>query len=134
MPKLYKTTYTYQDSNLCKITAVAINPGGLVDSRSFLFNTPTSFRYKQTFFYKPMLPLLRILAGPTIRTAAPAGMDVAEMALSPKFAGERGFFTMLDKDESSPDSRDKSIQDRLWAQTLAWGRINADNTALQSAL
>lgn len=81
-----------------------------------------------------MLPLLRILAGPTIRKAAPAGIDVAELALSPKFANERGFFTMLEKDESSPDSRDKGIQDRLWARTIAWGRMTADNTALKSAL
>lgn len=105
-----------------------------MDSRSFSFNTPSSFLYKQTFFYKPMLPLLRILAGPTIRKAAPAGIDVAELALSPKFANERGFFTMLEKDESSPDSRDKGIQDRLWARTIAWGRMTADNTALKSAL
>lgn len=71
--------------------------------------------------------------GPTLRTAGPAGVDVVDLALSPKFAGKRGFYTLLESGESSPDSRDTSKQERLWKQTLAWARITPENTALKTA-
>lgn len=64
--------------------------------------------------------------GPTIRNSAPAGEDVVEMALSPKFAGARGFYTMLEKAESSPDSLDEEVQGRIWAQTLIWAKVQED--------
>lgn len=85
----------------------------------------------QKFVYKPLLPLLKVAFGPTLRTAAPAGADVAELALNDKYAGERGFYTLLNKDESSPDSQDKEKQSILWAQTLLWAKISSDNTKLQ---
>jgi hypothetical protein len=67
-----------------------------------------------------------------LRTAAPAGIDVVEIALNSKFAGERGFFTLLDKDQSSPESLDEAKQSGLWIKTLKWARITKDNTALQN--
>lgn len=85
----------------------------------------------QTFVYKPLLPLLKLAMGPTLRTAAPAGADVAELALNDKYVGERGFYTLLNKDESSPESQDKQKQSSLWAQTLSWAKINSSNTKLQ---
>lgn len=85
----------------------------------------------QTFVYKPLLPLLKLSMGPTLRTAAPAGADVAELALNPKYAGERGFYTLLERDQSSPESQDKNKQSRLWMQTLVWARITKDSTKVQ---
>lgn len=120
-----------QDPNLKNITAVAVNPGNLVDSRALRNHTPKSMSLMQTFVYKPLLPLLKLLVGPTLRTAAPAGADVAELALNDKYAGERGFCTLLDKDESSPESQDKQKQSSLWAQTLLWAKISSNNTELQ---
>lgn len=125
--------YYVQDPSLNKVTAVAVNPGNMVDSRALRTNTPASLQYMQTFVYKPLLPLLRLAMGPTLRTAAPCGVDVVELTLNPRFAGQRGFFTLLEKDESSPDSQDESIQARLWAQTLPWASITKDNTALLGA-
>ncbi|KAI1876645.1 hypothetical protein JX265_004171 [Neoarthrinium moseri] len=119
-----------KDPNLNKITVVAINPGGLIDSRALRTNTPMSMAVMQTLVLKPLLPLLRFLMGPTIRPAAPAGVDVVDIALDPKFAAERGFFTLLQKDESSPESRDEQTQSRLWTQTLTWVKINKDNTLI----
>lgn len=121
----------FQDPNLKNITAVAIHPGNLVDSRALRSNTPKSMSIMQTLIYKPLLPLLKLAMGPTLRTAAPAGADVAELALNDKYAGERGFYTLLNKDESSPESQDKQKQSDLWAQTLKWAYISSSNTKLQ---
>ncbi|KAK6204022.1 hypothetical protein LQW54_008595 [Pestalotiopsis sp. IQ-011] len=122
-----------KDPALRGITAVAINPGNLVDSRALSTNTPKSLVITQKIVYKPLLPVLRLIMGPTLRTAAPAGTDVVDLALNPKFSSDRGFFTLLDKDESSPESQDSSKQSILWAQTLKWAKITKENTALQSA-
>ncbi|KAK2598899.1 hypothetical protein QQS21_005641 [Conoideocrella luteorostrata] len=123
--------YLEKDARLSKVTAMAVNPGNMVDSRALRTNTPLSLHYMQMLVYKPLLPLLRLVMGPTLRTTVPAGKDTVELALSPEYAGKRGFFTLLTKDESSPDSQNEDLQSRLWAQTLVWGNIGKETTALQ---
>ena len=122
-----------KDASLWKVTAVAINPGNLVDSRALRSNTPSSMALQQRFIFKPLLPLLRIAMGPTLRTAAAAGVDVIELAVNPTYSSERGFFTLLQKDQSSPDSQDERKQQSLWAKTLEWAKITKGNTALKTA-
>ncbi|KAI1416955.1 hypothetical protein F5Y13DRAFT_177398 [Hypoxylon sp. FL1857] len=124
--------YLLKDPNLSHVTAVAMNPGNLVDSRALQVNTPWWYPYMQRFFLRPFEPLLR-LADPTLRTAAPAGIDVTEPALNPAYAAERGFFTLLKKDQSSPESQDEEKQQALWAKSLEWARITKDDTALKGA-
>ncbi|EPE30918.1 NAD(P)-binding Rossmann-fold containing protein [Glarea lozoyensis ATCC 20868] len=138
--KLAMTTWMYalnrhlqKEEKLKTITAVAMNPGNLLDSRALTTNTPKSKAIMQKIAV-PLLPVLRLMMGPTLRKSAPAGVDVAEMTFSADFAGKRGFYTLLDKDESSPDSQDREKQERLWAQTLKWAKITKDNTVLQAGL
>ena len=69
-----------------------------------------------------------------MRTASEAGNDVADLAAGKVHAGERGYLTLLKKDESSPDSKDEGKQQTLWTKTAEWARINKGNTALQSTL
>lgn len=71
--------------------------------------------------------------GPTLRTSGPAGIDVIELAVNPRFADKRGFYTLLREDQSSPDSLNAEIQERLWKATLEWARITSENTALKIA-
>jgi NAD(P)-dependent dehydrogenase (short-subunit alcohol dehydrogenase family) len=122
-----------QDAHVQNVTAVAVNPGNMVDSRALRTNTPMSLQLMQTLVFKPLLPILRLVVDPTLRTAAPAGVDVVELALNPEYAGKRGFYTLLEEDTSSPDSRDEGKQSRLWAQTLVWAGITRQNTALGGA-
>ncbi|KAI1776757.1 NAD(P)-binding protein [Hypoxylon cercidicola] len=122
--------YLQKEENLRKITVIVMNPGNLVDSRALRSNTPQALHRMQRFIYKPLLPLLRF-ADSTLRTAAPAGTDVIEVAVSPKYLGESGFFTLLKKDQSSPESNDEAKQASLWAQTLIWTNIGKFDTALQ---
>ena len=122
-----------QDTKLSKITAIAVNPGNMVDSRALSTNTPTSLQYAQMLVYKPLLPVLRLIMGPTLRTAAPCGVDVVELTLNPDFSGERGFYTLREKDVSSPDSQDMEKQEALWSETLKWVGITKDDTSLENA-
>ncbi|OTA53615.1 putative short-chain dehydrogenase [Hypoxylon sp. EC38] len=116
-----------------KVTAIAMNAGNLVDSRALRTNTPQKMVRMQKFFYKPFLPLLRLASGPTIRNSAAAGVDVIEMALNPAYAGKQGFFTLLNPDQSSPESQDQEKQQKLWKKSLEWAKITKDNTELRGA-
>jgi hypothetical protein len=84
----------------------------------------------QRFVFKPLLPILKLSVGPTLRTARPAGIDVIELSVNPKYADKRGFYTLLQEDQSSPDSQDETKQESLWKKTLEWARITPANTAL----
>ncbi|KAI2780671.1 NAD(P)-binding protein [Daldinia loculata] len=134
--KLAIVTWSYaldrhlkRDPSLNKITVVAINPGNLIDSRALRVNTPKPFTYMQKFVLRPLLPLIR-LKDHTARLSAPAGADVIELAVNSKYAGQAGYYTLLKKDESSPESKEEQKQEALWAKSLTWARINKENTSL----
>jgi NAD(P)-dependent dehydrogenase (short-subunit alcohol dehydrogenase family) len=123
-----------QDTSLSKISVVAINPGKLADSRCMTTNTPVDMHWLQRYLLLPFLPLFKLAMGPTLRTAGSAAIDVVDLAVNPKYANKRGFYTMLQEDESAPQSRDKNIQESLWKKTLEWARITPENTALKAGL
>ncbi|KAI1133246.1 NAD(P)-binding protein [Nemania abortiva] len=134
--KLVFTTWTHalnrhllKNPDLAKISAIAMNPGNMVDSRALRRNTPISLQRKQTFLFKPLQPLLNLMDS-TLRTTAPAAVDVVDLALNHTYAGQRGFYTLLRKDESSPESMDETKQELIWHNTLEWARITPGNTAL----
>ncbi|TVY17686.1 Retinol dehydrogenase 14 [Lachnellula arida] len=114
---------------LSKITAVALNPGNLIDSRSLRKHPPETGHHA-----KARPPASGTRVSPPESNHAYAGADVVELALNPKYEGERGFFTLLEKDESSPESRDKSKQQRLWVKSAQWAGITNDNTAVGNAV
>jgi hypothetical protein len=87
----------------------------------------------QKYLLKPLLPVLRIGLGTKLRTSRPAGIDVIELSLSPKFANKRGYYIMLKEDKSSPESNDKATQSKLWKKTLEWAHITPQNTNLSGA-
>ncbi|KAL8916330.1 MAG: hypothetical protein Q9172_006350 [Xanthocarpia lactea] len=120
-----------KDPQLNKITAIAINPGNLSDSRALRTNTPSMLYYLSIFVIRPLRPLLRFM-DPTMRTAAEAGADVIALATNEAFPGERGYFTMLKKDESSPDSLDEEKQRKLWAKSAEWAGVGAGDTGLKA--
>ncbi|MCJ1405578.1 hypothetical protein MMC11_008806 [Xylographa trunciseda] len=117
------------NSNLSKITAVAINPGNLSDSRALRTNTPSMLYYMSKFVIQPLRPLLR-LTDPTLRTANKAAADVAELATSKAYPGQRGYFTLSKKDDSSLDSMDEGKQQVLWDKTMEWANITRDEIGI----
>ncbi|PYH43916.1 short-chain dehydrogenase [Aspergillus saccharolyticus JOP 1030-1] len=104
---------------LHKITALAVNPGNLSDSRALQVNTPAKLQFIARFILQPFRPLLQY-KDRTIRTAAEAALDVAALAVGPAFAGARGYFTLRQADTSSAESRDPKKQQQLWEKTLEW--------------
>ncbi|TVY85677.1 WW domain-containing oxidoreductase [Lachnellula willkommii] len=123
----------FQNRKFKNITVVAINPGGLGDSRVFTTNTPRSIQLTQRFILKPFMWVINSLVDPTFRSSADAGVDVAELAVGKARPGERGYFTLLDKDESDPITRDPELQQKVWQKSLEWAKITKDNTALKEA-
>lgn len=121
---------SHQNGRLGKITAVAINPGGMIDSRCLRTNTPESLAQLQQSLLATPLTDLQCQMGPTVRTAEPASADVVELALNPAYRGKCGFYTLLREDKSSPDSQNEEKQIKLWDKTLEWARITETNTAL----
>ncbi|TVY15817.1 WW domain-containing oxidoreductase [Lachnellula arida] len=138
--KLVATTWMYaldhylqQNPRFKNITVVAINPGGLGDSRVFTTNTPRSTKLTQRLILKPFMWVINRLVDPTFRSSADAGVDVAELAVGKARPGERGYFTLLNKDESDPITRDPELQQKVWQKSLEWAKITKDNTALKEA-
>ncbi|OTB10409.1 hypothetical protein K445DRAFT_309467 [Daldinia sp. EC12] len=124
--------YLEKDENHRNITAVAYNPGGLVDSRLFDKNTSRPLNLLMRYIVQPSLPLMRYM-NPQMRLGAESGVDAIELALDHVCPGERGYFELLEKDESSAESRDEAKQERLWAKSAEWANTNKENTALRSA-
>ncbi|KAI1661765.1 putative short-chain dehydrogenase [Daldinia decipiens] len=139
--KLVITTWMYplnrylqQNQKFKNITAVAINPGGLGDSRAFTSNTPRSIQLAQKFVLKPFMSIIQYLADPTFRSSAEAAKDVIKLAVDEAYQGEHGYFTLLQKDDSDPITMDESVQQRVWRKSLEWARITKDNTALKNVM
>ncbi|KAI0894719.1 NAD(P)-binding protein [Annulohypoxylon nitens] len=124
--------YLEKDESLNKITAVAYNPGGLVDSRMFQKNTSSSLSFLMRYAVQPLLPLMKY-QNPQMRLGADSGIDTIELALDRVHPGERGYFELLEKAESSPESRDESKQEKLWVKSAEWAGISKGNTALSGA-
>ncbi|KAL3440973.1 NAD(P)-binding protein [Aspergillus insuetus] len=119
------------DLALNKITAVAVNPGNLADSRALRVNTPVFLKIMSLLIIRPFLFLLRRFSDPTMRTSAEAAADIVDFATNTTSAGERGYYTLSQKDESSPDSLDKAKQAAIWSKTIEWAGITGENTALK---
>ncbi|KAI0872508.1 hypothetical protein GGS24DRAFT_434072 [Hypoxylon argillaceum] len=120
-----------KDESLNKISAVAIDPGSITDSRALRTNTPAMLSYAQMFILQPLRPLLRLLL-PDMRKSADAGVDVAHLALNQKYAGERGYFRLMVPGPSSTESLDGTKQEKIWTKTAEWAKIAKEDTALES--
>ncbi|KAI1177691.1 hypothetical protein F4777DRAFT_189096 [Nemania sp. FL0916] len=119
-------THLEKNPALRKITAIAIDPGVLCDSRAFTTNTPSSIINMQRYLLRPLQPVYRLLVNKAFRTSAQASVDVVELATNRAHPGARGYFTLLDKDESAPQSLDAEIQQRVWDQSAVWANIAKD--------
>lgn len=84
----------------------------------------------QRFVFTPFLPLLRRFSDPLFRRSAEAAVDIADLAVNHTHPAKRGYFTMREEGESSPQSLEMDIQERIWSQSAAWAGITKDDTVL----
>lgn len=129
---MHSTITWPKDPKLSNITAVVINPGNLSDSRALRTNTPWMLFFMSKLVIQPFRFLLRFI-DPTMRLASQAGVDVIDLATNKAYPGDRGYFTLLKKDVSAPDSLNEETQQKLWVKSMEWDRINRKNTALTAA-
>ncbi|KAI0508716.1 hypothetical protein F5B22DRAFT_638578 [Xylaria bambusicola] len=101
-----------KDPALQKITVVAIDPGVICDSRAFTTNTPSSIINMQKYVLRPFSPLCRLVGIKGFRTSAQAAVDVAQLAINRAQPNARGYFTLLNKDATAPQSLEREIQQR----------------------
>ncbi|GAD94144.1 short-chain dehydrogenase [Paecilomyces variotii No. 5] len=110
--------YLENDPALRHVTAIAVNPGNLGDSRPLRVNTTMFIFFLSWFILRPFLFILRRVVDPTMRTSREAAADIVEFATNTASPGERGYFTLSKKDVSSPDSFDEEKQEKLWQKIL----------------
>jgi hypothetical protein len=106
-----------------------VDPGGLVDSRAFSGpDIPQQWSRKITVanWLQPVLSFLN----PTIRRSAHAAKDVIDLAVGPRGEGQRGYFIMSNKAESSKASQDEEMQVRLWDRSVEWAGLTQKSTSL----
>lgn len=82
---------------------------------------------------RPLRPLIRLM-DPTVRTSADAGTDIARLATNEASPNERGYFTLLKKENSSPESMDQKKQEDVWRRSAQWVGLTAQDIAIESAL
>lgn len=126
-----KVLISCQNPALSKIIAVALDPGGLTDSRCMDQDVPKPWRIIMKGILNPLQPLLKY-AVPNLRSVSTASVDLIDISVGKEEAS--GYYTVMAKDESSPESRDEEKRKRLWAKSLEWVGISEDQTVLKTAL
>ncbi|KAF2834219.1 NAD(P)-binding protein [Patellaria atrata CBS 101060] len=102
------------------ISALAIDPGTILDSRAFQQpDVPRSWKLLLSTVLNHLQPVLRFVK-PTLRRARDAGPDVAEAAVGAAFKNKSGYFVLRKESESSPETRDKERQGKLFEISLLW--------------
>ena len=81
------------------------------------------------FILQPLRFLLRFM-DPTMRTSGEGGVDVIDLATGAAHPQERGYFTLLKKDVSAPQSLEEGKQQDLWEKTLQWTGTTRQYSAL----
>ncbi|THV54595.1 hypothetical protein BGAL_0023g00030 [Botrytis galanthina] len=119
-----------KDPLLCKISAVAMDPGGLTDSRCMSSGVPSAWWFLMRGVLGPLQPLLKYLV-PTLRNTKVAAADLIDISVGKEYRGSSGYYVMLNKDESSPESQDEEKQLRLWKKSMEWIKLSQDQTPLQ---
>lgn len=109
-----------------------MDPGGLTDSRCMSSGVPSAWTILMKGVLGPLQPLLKHVI-PTLRTTKAAAADLIEISIGKQYRESRGYFFMLNKDKSSPESQDEEKQLKLWKKSMEWIKITQDQTPLKEA-
>ncbi|KAL9573092.1 hypothetical protein ACKAV7_002777 [Fusarium commune] len=134
--KLVKVSYshcldilklTYQNPKLSGITAIAMDPGGMVDSRAHRIQTPfMRFAFSLVLI---SLPVLRHFTD-TMRPAAQSGRELVELSVGERFKGVKGYFMGARREEDDIACKDVHKRELLWNACWKWARMKEEETVL----
>ncbi|KAF5376876.1 hypothetical protein D9615_007245 [Tricholomella constricta] len=117
----------YTDPALKGITAIALDPGGLPDSRAMSNDTPVAWGILMKYFLNPLQPVLKF-AVPTLRKSGAAEKDLVQLGLGEVYRGANGYYIMSKPGKSSADSYDEAKCARLWERSVVWSGIEPAGT------
>ncbi|KAG6828410.1 hypothetical protein H0H92_008074 [Tricholoma furcatifolium] len=101
------------------VTAVAVDPGTLPDSRATSQNAPVLWDFAMKYILNPFQPLLKYVM-PQVRKSSTAGRELVELALGAAYAGNRaaGYYQGLRPVRSCEESYDEAKTARLWESSI----------------
>ncbi|KAF5653583.1 short-chain alcohol dehydrogenases/reductase [Fusarium sp. NRRL 25303] len=116
-----------KNPKLSGITAIAMDPGGMVDSRAHRIQTPfMRFAFSLVLI---SLPILRHFTD-TMRPAAQSGRELVELSVGEKFKGTRGYFMGARQEEEDIACKDVQKRELLWNACWKWAGMREEETVL----
>lgn len=119
-----QTNPTIQTQEFANIKALATDPGGLVDSRTWSQDDIPGVWSFLMKFITALFPLMHWLQ-PRLRLSKHAARDVVDLALSDEFKDQEGHFDQRVPGPTSPESLDETLQRRLWEKSVEWCGLKA---------
>ncbi|KAL3429617.1 hypothetical protein BDV09DRAFT_39585 [Aspergillus tetrazonus] len=116
-----------QIPKLSTITATAMDPGGLVESRA---QSGQKASVQHLFaVIKLLMPILKHITT-TFRTNKDAGRDLLAVSLDPAFQGKRGYYVGQKQEAAASVTGDAAVQRRLWEACWQWAGLAPEETVL----
>lgn len=114
---------------MANIHVLAVDPGGLLDSRVFSQADVPFFIWFAITIASFLQPLVKYL-NPKLNTTHGAAKDVVDIAVADRFAGKQGHYLMSKEDGSSPDSQNEVVQGKLFTKSVQWCGMKQEDTIL----
>ncbi|KLP06646.1 dehydrogenase/reductase [Fusarium fujikuroi] len=116
-----------KNPTLSGITAIAMDPGGMVDSRAHRIQTPfMRFAFSLVLI---SLPILRHFTD-IMRPAAQSGRELVELSVGEKFKGTKGYFMGARREEEDIACKDVHKRELLWNACWEWAGMREEETVL----
>ncbi|KAM0385415.1 hypothetical protein ACHAQC_011325 [Fusarium culmorum] len=119
---------TFQNPKLSGITATAMDPGGMVDSRAHKIQKPI-IRFAFSLIVL-LLPITKYFTD-ELRSSAQSGRELVELAVGDKYQGEKGYFMGARREKEDAICMDAEKRDVLWKACWEWAGIKKKETALE---
>ncbi|KAG4276124.1 hypothetical protein FPRO04_07848 [Fusarium proliferatum] len=116
-----------KNPKLSGITVIAMDPGGMVDSRAHRIQTP--FMRLAFSLVLISLPVLRHFTD-TMRPAAQSGRELVELSVGERFKGTKGYFMGARREEEDIACKDVHRRELLWNACWKWAGMREEETVL----
>ncbi|CAF3453454.1 unnamed protein product [Fusarium graminearum] len=120
--------HRYGNPKLSGITATAMDPGGVVDSRAHKIQKPI-IRFAFSLIVL-LLPITKYFTD-ELRSSAQSGRELVELAVGDKYQGEKGYFMGARREKEDAICMDAEKRDVLWKACWEWAGIKKKETALE---
>ncbi|KAF9762217.1 hypothetical protein IL306_003510 [Fusarium sp. DS 682] len=116
-----------QNPKLSGITAIAMDPGGMVDSRAHRIQKPSMRLAFGLVFI--LLPIIQHFTD-TMRPAAQSGRELVELSVGERFKSEKGYFMGARREEEDVICKDLHKRKILWDACWKWAGMSGEETVV----